>query len=82
MMPLYIAVVLLSYIISIKAYARLKLSRAKHPSLRGHSKWSRRVAKWIPFFSYEDEHFFSSDDAHGLNHLNEYFVEYQALATR
>lgn len=87
---LYIAVVFLSYIISIKAYARLKLSRAKHPSLRGHSKWSRRVAKWIPFFSYEGEHFFSSDDApidvvkqrsDGFNRLSENLKRYAPKST-
>lgn len=42
---------------------RLRLSRAKHPSLRGHSKWSRRIAGWIPFFEYDEEAFFGSDGA-------------------
>lgn len=46
-----------------KIYIRLQLSRAKHPSLRGHAKWSRRIAKLIPFFEYGEEKFFCSDNA-------------------
>ncbi|MCL1478938.1 MULTISPECIES: aminotransferase class III-fold pyridoxal phosphate-dependent enzyme [unclassified Marinobacter] len=42
---------------------RLQLSRAKHPSLRGHSNLSRRVARLIPFFSYSEHGFFASDGA-------------------
>jgi glutamate-1-semialdehyde 2,1-aminomutase len=42
---------------------RLQLSRAKHPSLRGHSNWSRRVARLVPFFSYDEHGFFASDGA-------------------
>ena len=46
-----------------RGYVRLQLSRAKHPSLRGHSRWSRRIARLIPFFSYDHEGFFNSDGA-------------------
>jgi glutamate-1-semialdehyde 2,1-aminomutase len=46
-----------------KAKTRLELSKAKHPSLRGHSKMSRRVAALVPFYEYDDEHLFRSDDA-------------------
>lgn len=49
--------------LAYKIYIRLQLSRAKHPSLRGHSKWSRRLAKQIPFFSYDETRFFNSDGA-------------------
>ena len=42
---------------------RLQLSRAKYPSLRGHSNLSRRVARLIPFFSYDEHGFFASDGA-------------------
>jgi glutamate-1-semialdehyde 2,1-aminomutase len=42
---------------------RLRLSRAKHPSLRGHSNWSRRIARLIPFFSYDETGFFACDGA-------------------
>jgi glutamate-1-semialdehyde 2,1-aminomutase len=43
--------------------ARLELSRAKHPSLRGHSRIARRIAALLPFYEYDEERFFRSDDA-------------------
>jgi len=46
-----------------KIQVRLRLSRAKHPSLRGHSKLSRRVARLVPFYAYGENSFFSSDGA-------------------
>jgi glutamate-1-semialdehyde 2,1-aminomutase len=46
-----------------KAYSRLQLSRAKHPSLAGHARWSRRVAGLIPFYAYDEERFFNCDNA-------------------
>jgi len=46
-----------------KLKARLALSRAKHRSLAGHSKMSRRVSRLIPFYEYDDNHFFRSDGA-------------------
>ena len=45
-----------------KAKARLELSRAKHPSLTGHVRWSKRVASLIPFYEFGEERFFGSDD--------------------
>ena len=42
---------------------RLLLSRAKHPSLRGHARWSRRMARLIKFFEYDKDAFFVSDAA-------------------
>ena len=45
--------------------ARLQLSRAKHPSLAGHARWSRRIAGWIPFYAYDDAQFFRCDGAPG-----------------
>jgi glutamate-1-semialdehyde 2,1-aminomutase len=45
------------------AWARLRLSRAKHPSLRGHARMSRRIAKWIPFYEYDDREWFGCDEA-------------------
>jgi glutamate-1-semialdehyde 2,1-aminomutase len=41
----------------------LDLSRAKHPSLTGHARLARRVARQIPYFSYDETRFFNSDDA-------------------
>jgi len=45
------------------ARRRLLLSRAKHPSLAGHARLSRRVAKLIPGLSYPPERFFACDGA-------------------
>src|SRR4051812_43593118 len=47
----------------LKLKTRLELSRAKHPSLRGHARMSRQVARLVPFYEYGDERFFRSDDA-------------------
>ncbi len=61
---------------------RLLLSRAKHPSLRGHARMARRVAKWIPFYEYGEAEFFGSDEApsdvqelrrRGFERLSEHF---------
>jgi len=46
-----------------KLKARLELSKAKHPSLSGHSRMSRRFAALIPFYEYDEARFFRSDDA-------------------
>ncbi|HWI84899.1 MAG TPA: aminotransferase class III-fold pyridoxal phosphate-dependent enzyme [Sphingomonas sp.] len=42
---------------------RLLLSQAKHRSLAGHSKWSRRIAALIPALDYDERHFFRCDNA-------------------
>jgi hypothetical protein len=42
---------------------RLMLSRAKHPSLRGHARWARRIAGWLPFYEYGDDVWFGTDGA-------------------
>ena len=47
------------------AYHRLLLSRAKHRSLEGHARWSKRLARLIPFYEYDDAHWFRSDGAPG-----------------
>src|SRR5262245_33210040 len=46
-----------------KIRERLSLSRAKHPSLQGHSRMARWVAKQVPFYDYDEARFFSTDDA-------------------
>src|SRR5690242_12889056 len=46
-----------------KVTARLALSRAKHRSLTGHSRMSRRVARLIPFYEFDIDGFFGSDGA-------------------
>ena len=55
--------VLLAAWLLYRVYRRLQLSAAKHPSLRGHARWSRRIAAAIPAWSYDEKRFFSSDDA-------------------
>jgi len=57
----FLAVIVL--LIGYKVWVRLQLSRAKHPSLSGHAKMSRRMAKLIPYFSYDEQMFFVSDGA-------------------
>ena len=60
-----------SYILAALAFAvavprlhrRLQLSRAKHLSLRGHARWSRRIAGLIRFFEYGEDEFLVSDAA-------------------
>src|SRR5258708_7745254 len=43
--------------------ARLELSLAKHRSLTGHVRMARRVAALIPFYDYDEAHFFRCDGA-------------------
>ena len=42
---------------------RLQLSRAKHPSLAGHSRMAKRIARLLPGYSYGEDEFFAVDDA-------------------
>src|SRR5262245_61912876 len=46
-----------------KIKQRLELSRAKHRSIAGHARLSRRLAKFIPYYEYGEPEFFCSDDA-------------------
>ncbi|HEX2657630.1 MAG TPA: aminotransferase class III-fold pyridoxal phosphate-dependent enzyme [Polyangia bacterium] len=48
---------------AVKLKARLELSKAKHPSLRGHARMARRLATWVPFYEYDDARFFRADGA-------------------
>ncbi len=50
-------------VVAPKVKARIELSRAKHRSLAGHSKMSRRVARLIPFYEFDIDEFFRSDGA-------------------
>jgi glutamate-1-semialdehyde 2,1-aminomutase len=45
------------------AKRRIALSRAKHRSLAGHSKWAKRIAALVPGYAYEEQRFFASDGA-------------------
>lgn len=42
---------------------RWQLFRAKHPSLRGHNRWARRIAALMPYYEFQETEFFSSDGA-------------------
>jgi len=46
-----------------KVLTRLQLSKAKHPSLAGHSRMAKRVARLIPFYSFHQDSFFKVDRA-------------------
>src|SRR6201993_5260974 len=55
--------VALTAAVAPKLKARLALSRAKHRSLTGHSKMSRRVARLVPHYEFDINEFFRSDGA-------------------
>ena len=42
---------------------RLELSRAKHPSLTGHSRMAKRVVSFLPGYEFTEAQFFSCDGA-------------------
>ncbi len=42
---------------------RLELSKAKHPSLTGHSRMAKRVARLVPSYDFDAQRFFASDNA-------------------
>ena len=46
-----------------KAKQRLELSFAKHPSLGGHLRMAKRIAKMVPAYSYDETTWFSADGA-------------------
>ena len=48
---------------AVKLRARLVLSRAKHRSLAGHSRLSRRIAALVPHYAFDDADFFHADGA-------------------
>ncbi len=66
-----------------KVMRRLQLSRAKHPSLAGHSRMAKRLSKLLPGYAYDEAQFFNADDApaevvarrrHGLAQLEAEFA--------
>ena len=44
-------------------YRRLQLSRAKHPSLTGHSRMAKRLARLLPGYHFDEQMFFKCDNA-------------------
>jgi glutamate-1-semialdehyde 2,1-aminomutase len=53
----------LAIILLRKLQIRLQLSLAKHRSLTGHSRMARRFASLVPFYEYDESHFFRADGA-------------------
>lgn len=45
------------------ARRRLQLSLAKHPSLAGHSRMAKRIARLVPGYGYDETQFFGADGA-------------------
>src|SRR5262245_66486443 len=64
MTGLYIAAAFLVVAAVIPAIrARMRLSKAKHPSLQGHSRFAKWLSRLVPFYEYGEEEFFVSDGA-------------------
>jgi glutamate-1-semialdehyde 2,1-aminomutase len=59
----YVAAAAALLLLLRKAVIRLQLSRAKHPSLAGHAKMSRRLARLVPFYEYNDDEVYACDGA-------------------
>ncbi len=59
----YSLAVLVALAVLRKLQLRLQLSRAKHRSLVGHARMSRRFAALVPFYEYGADEFFRADGA-------------------
>ncbi len=44
-------------------HQRLLLSLAKHPSLAGHARLARRLARWLPYYAFDAASLFAVDGA-------------------
>ena len=71
--------------LGLRGARRAQLSRAKHPSLAGHSRMAKRVARLIPGYAYDERMFFESDGApeevvrrrrEGLDALADHFARH------
>src|ERR1700689_3355815 len=62
-MILYLLAALVLIFVLRKLQLRLQLSLAKHRSLTGHARMSRRLAALVPFYEYGEDHFFRADEA-------------------
>src|SRR5262249_33521318 len=52
-----------SFIHLIPGVPRLLLSRAKHPSLHGHARIARWLARQMPYYEFTGDAFFAADGA-------------------
>ena len=55
---LYLFLAIAAAVVLYKLCIRLRLSRAKHPSLRGHTKWSRRLARLVAYYEFNEDRYF------------------------
>ena len=60
---LYLLYILIFVYLIRKTHTRLQLSMAKHPSIAGHSKLSRRIARLLPAYHISADKFYSIDGA-------------------
>ena len=60
---LYVALAMVGMLLLRRLAVRLTLSKAKHPSLRGHSRMARTFAKLVPFYAYDEGEVFATDGA-------------------
>jgi glutamate-1-semialdehyde 2,1-aminomutase len=61
----YIAGALVTLLALRSLGLRLLLSRAKHPSLGGHARLARLLARLVRYYEYDETQFFNADDAPG-----------------
>ena len=59
----YIAGALVALLALRSLWLRLLLSRAKHPSLGGHARIARLVARLVRYYEYDETRFFNVDEA-------------------
>ena len=45
-----------------RAFRRWQLSRAKHRSIAGHAKISKRLARLLPYYEYDDDEWLACDE--------------------
>jgi glutamate-1-semialdehyde 2,1-aminomutase len=50
-------------VLAPSVHRRIQLSRAKHRSLAGHSRMAKRLARWLPGYSLDENTFFACDGA-------------------
>jgi len=63
MLSWYLAGALLALLALRSLWLRLLLSRAKHPSLGGHARIARLVARLVRCYEYDETRFFNADEA-------------------
>src|SRR5262245_55046409 len=62
--PFAVAIAIVAIAAAMRAFVRwLDLFRAKHRSLHGHPRMSRRLARLVPACHYSEDRFFASDAA-------------------